>query len=138
MSEAVVRAPFVPGIRLVRLLWRLLGPLAFAGILVVWPKVLGASDDFNNQAMIAALFVVGFALLSSLVMELLSPRNKDLRLLRIRTHRAERLTAIARGLLLILLGTELAIYLVRANGWSESVAAQPDALEVDDFRHSKV
>jgi small-conductance mechanosensitive channel len=122
-AKTPARAPLVPGIRLVRLLWRMLGPVAIAANLVLWCRILGASDDLCRQAWVAALYVLGFSLLSSLIMELLSPRNKDLRLLRMRTHRAERLAAIARGLLVVLLGTQLAIYLVRANGWSESVAA---------------
>ncbi len=124
MTEAALtRAPFVPGIRLIRLLWRMMGPLAVAANLVVWPLLLGASEDIKHQANVAALFVIGFAFVSSLITEILSPRNKDLRCIKMADHQAERLSAIVRALAIILLGTELAIYLVRANGWSESVAS---------------
>ncbi len=117
------RAPFVPGIRLVRILWRLLLPLAVVGNLVGWAWLLGASDDLKRQTLVAGAFILGFSLLASLIQELLSPRNAELRILRVSDRRAERLMAVARSLLLILLGTQLAIYLVRANGWNEAVAA---------------
>jgi len=126
MTDAVEhgpRAPFVPGIRLVRILWRMLLPLAVVGNLVCWAWLLGASDPLKRQALVAGAFILGFSLLASLVQELLSPRNAELRIIRVPDHRAARLMAVARGLLFILLGTELAIYLVRANGWNEAVAA---------------
>ncbi len=115
--------PFVPGIRLLRILWRMLAPLAVAANIVAATWLLGGSDDLKHQALVTGAFIAGFTLLASIIQELLSPTNAELRIIPVADHRAERLTAIVRGLLFVLLGTELAIYLVRANGWSESAAA---------------
>ncbi len=126
MSEAAVPerkpVPLVPGIRVVRVFWRMLAPLAVAANIVAFTWLLGGSDDLRHQALVTAAFIAGFTLLASVIQELLSPTNADLRIIPVADHRAERLTAIVRGLLFVLLGTELAIYLVRANDWSESVA----------------
>lgn len=127
MNDAVAPerkpVPFVPGIRIVRILWRMLAPLAVAANLIAWTWLLEGSDALKYQALVTAAFITGFSLLASIIQELLSPTNADLRIIPVADHRAERLTSIVRGLLFVLLGTELAIYLVRANGWSESVAA---------------
>ncbi len=117
------RTPFVPAIRLLRILWRMLGPLAMAALLVAWTWLLGGSESLKQQALVTAAFIAGFALIASVIQELLSPKNPSLRIIQVPDHRAERLAAVVRSLLFVLLGTELAIYLVHANGWSESVAA---------------
>ena len=117
------RTPLVPAIRLLRILWRMLGPLAGAGLLVAWTWLLDGSEDLKQQALVTGAFIAAFAFLSSLIRELLSPKNPSLRLIQVPDHRAERLAAVVRSLLYVLIGTQLAIYLVHANGWSESVAA---------------
>jgi small-conductance mechanosensitive channel len=123
MTDQPALAPLAPGLRFLRVAWRMLAPLAVALNLVAWPWILGASDALKHQALVAAGILLGFALLMALIQEVLSPRNAALRVVPMADHRAERLTAIARAVLLVLLGTELAIYVVRANDWSESVAS---------------
>lgn len=127
--EEKKRAPLVLGIRLLRVVWRLLAPLAVAVNLVLWAHLLGASESLKEQALVTAGYIFGFALLVALAREILSPQNAELRLLLIPDYRAERLFKIIRAVLFIVLGTHLAIYLVRANGWSESVAALLEVTE---------
>ncbi len=116
------RAPLVPGIRILRMLWRMLPPILIGGNLVAAAHLLGASDELKHQALVVALFIVGFTLVMAVVKELLSPHRPRLRIIRVSDYRAERLAAVAKALLFVLLGTELAIYLVNANGWSPALA----------------
>ena len=50
------RGPLVPRIRILRVLWRMLGPLAVAANLVVWSRLLGASASLQEQAVVAAIY----------------------------------------------------------------------------------
>ena len=117
------RAPLLPGLRLVRIVARLLPTLAVAATLVIAAYVFAVPDALRRQALVVALFLIGFRLVSALVSEVLSPFRRNLRLIDMPDHRAKRLASIVRGVLWILFGTEVAIYLVRANGWNESVSA---------------
>jgi small-conductance mechanosensitive channel len=103
--------------------WRLLGPVAVAANLVLWAWLLGAGEALRRQALVAGLVLVGAGLVSALIREVLSPKNAELRLVPVPDHRAQRLSAILGAVVYVLLFTELAIYLVRTNGWSESVAS---------------
>jgi len=128
-AALAIRTPLVLGIRLTRMLWRMLATLALALNLVAWAWLLDAPAGLMEQALVAAGYIAAYGFLVALAQEIFSPRNAELRLLPLADHRAERLLAIARGVLFIVLGTHLAIYLVRANQWSESVAALLTVLE---------
>ena len=117
------RPPLLLGVRIVRIVARLLPVLAVALALIAAAYIFGLSDDLKRQAWVVVAFLVGFRFVSSLASEVLSPYRSSLRLVAMPDHRAKRLAAIVRGLLWVLVGTEVAIYLVRANDWNESVAA---------------
>lgn len=117
-----MKAPLALSIRLMRLARRLLLPLAVSLNLVGWTWLLGASDDLKHQALVASAFILGFALLSGIVGGALSPLRSELRLIPMADYRARRITRIITWILAVLFYTELAIYLVRANGWSETLA----------------
>lgn len=117
------RTPLLLGLRLVRIFARLVPALAAAIVVVACAYVLGASDPLKRQAWVVAAFILGFRLVTSLFTEVLSPHRPRMRLWRMPDHRAKRMAAMVQGLTWVLLGTEVAIYLVRANDWSESVAA---------------
>jgi small-conductance mechanosensitive channel len=112
----------VPLIRFLRILWRMLPPLFVGGLLVLAAQLLGASDKLRQQAWIAAGVIVAFSLVGAVIQEVLSPNRAALRLVPMRTHRAERLMAVLKLLLLVLLGTELLIYVSEANHWNPAVA----------------
>ena len=116
------RVPLVPGIRLVRILWRLLAPLAVGANVLAWAWLLGAAEALRRQALVVAVAIVVVGIVLAVVQEFLSPKNAELRLVPVKDHRAERLAAIIRAVVYVLLFTELSIYLVRVNAWSESVA----------------
>lgn len=122
MTAPETRAPLLPGIRLLRILWRMLPPLLIGGNLVAAAYLMGASPALQRQALVVALFIVGFTLVMSILREVLSPQRPGMRLLKVSDSRAERLAAVTRALFFVLLGTELAIYLVEANGWNPAVA----------------
>ncbi len=117
------RAPLVPWIRILRVLWRMVAPFAVAANIVAWTHLLGGSDELKHQSLVTGLFILGFSLVASLIQEVLSPSNAELRLVDLKDHQAARMMTIVRGLLFTLLGTELAIWLVEANGWNPSIAA---------------
>ena len=121
--EAPRRAPLVPGIRILRILWRMVLPLAVAANLVGWTHLLDGSEELKRQSLVMGLFVLGFSLVASLIQEVLSPSNGELRLVNLKDHQAQRMMTIIKGLLFTLLGTELAIWLVEANGWNPSISA---------------
>ena len=121
-TSIVRRAPLVPGLRFLRMLWRMLPPLAVSGVVVAAAYLFDASEGLRQQAWIVAAAITGFSLLGALFTEILSPHRPSLRLIAMKDHRAERLVAVARTLLLVLLGTEVAIYLVNANGWNPAAA----------------
>lgn len=122
MNVAFGRAPLVPAVRAVRILWRLLAPLAAVLCLHVVPRWLGAEEHLLAQARTVGWFVLGFALALALVKEVLSPVRPGLRLVRVGDHRAERISNILKGLALVLLGTELGIWLIEANDWNPAAA----------------
>lgn len=122
MTSSTPLAPLLPGVRLLRILWRMLPPLFFGGILILAVHLLTSRENLREQSIIVALFVAGFAFVMAIVREVLSPFRPGMRMIRMKDHRAERLTAILRALLYVLLGTELAIYLVEANNWNPAAA----------------
>ncbi len=122
MTSAPVARPWFLGIRVVRILWRLLTPLALVLLLVLTPGWLGASPPVVAQARVVGWFVLAFAAAVALVKEVLSPARPGLRLVPVSDARAVRLTNIVAGLAFVLLATELAIFLIRANDWSPAAA----------------
>ncbi|MGE0192059.1 MAG: mechanosensitive ion channel family protein [Planctomycetota bacterium] len=122
MNAVFTSAPLVPGVRLVRVLWRLLTPLAIVLCLHVVPGWLGASDALAAQARRASWFVLAYALVVALSKEVLSPVRPGLRLVKIGDSRAERISNILKGLAFVVLATELAIWLIHANEWSPAAA----------------
>ncbi len=116
------RAPLLPGIRFLRVLWRMLPPLFVGANLVLAAHLLEASDNLSHQSWVAAGVITAFSLVGALIHEVLSPHRPGMRLVPMRSHRAERLMAVLKLLLLILLGTELLIYIAQANEWNPSVA----------------
>ena len=121
-ASAPARAPLVPLIRVLRILWRMLPPLFVGGLLMLAAHLLGASEKLRHQALIAAIVIAAFSLVGAVIQEVLSPNRPALRLIPMRTHRAERLMAVLKLLLLVLLGTELLIYIAEANDWNPAVA----------------
>lgn len=121
MSRA--RPPLLLGIRLLRMLWRVLLPAAIAAQLLLGPWLLGAEPALAAQAARIALFLGVAAVANALVQELLSPKRSQMRWIPVPDHRAERLAAISKSLIYVLFVTESLIYLVRANQWSEAVAS---------------
>lgn len=117
------RAPLAPRIRILRVLWRMVLPFAVAANIVGWTYLLEASEDIQRQSWVIGLFILGFSLVASLIQEVLSPTNAELRILKLKDHQAQRMMTIVKGLLFTLFGTEVAIWLVEANNWNPSLAA---------------
>ncbi len=115
--------PLLPGIRLLRMLWRMLPPVFIGVNLIAWAHLLDASESLKRQALVTSLFIIAFTGVAALVREILSPHRPGMRLVAMADHRAERLAAVVRALAFIFLFTELAIYLVHANEWHEAVAS---------------
>ena len=131
MSEFASTAPappaphrFVvaPGIRLGRILWRLMPWLSLALVVVGATWVLGASAHALTQIALAGVVVIGFGLLLAIVTETLSPDRADLRLIPVSDARAQRIAVTLRVLLFFLLLTRVAAELLDANDWHPGVA----------------
>ncbi|MEZ6006662.1 MAG: mechanosensitive ion channel [Planctomycetota bacterium] len=122
MNVVFTSAPLVPGVRLVRVFWRLLTPLAVVLCLHLVPGWLGASDALAEQARRSSWFVLAYALAVALTKEVLSPLRPGLRLVKVGDSRAERISNILKGLAFVVLATELAIWLIHVNGWSPAAA----------------
>jgi hypothetical protein len=60
------RVPLVLGIRLARVLWRMLGWLALAANLLAWAWLLGASESLKEQALVSAIYIAAFSFLVAL------------------------------------------------------------------------
>ena len=117
------RAPLAPGIRILRVLWRMVVPFAIAANIVGWTYLLDTSDDTKRQSWVIGLFILGFSLVASLIQEVLSPTNAELRMVKLKDHQAQRMMTIVKGLLFTLFGTQVAIWLVEANKWNPSLSA---------------
>lgn len=116
------RVPFVPGVRAMRVLWRMAVPIVVAIQLVVWPLILQAPEHVLAQARTIAWTILAFFLFMGLVREILSPLRPGLRLVPLSDLRAQRIDAILRTLAILFLGAELAIYLIRVNRWNDAAA----------------
>lgn len=117
------RAPLVPGIRLLRIAWRLAPHLAVCALAVAAAWALGASASVRVQVLGACAFVAGWSLVRALVLEVLSPQRPGLRLVPLTDGQAVRVEAAARALLWILLLTEAGAWLLRSSGSNPSFAA---------------
>jgi small-conductance mechanosensitive channel len=125
-AEAITgepRVPFAPLLRGGRILWRLVPWLGTGAVLLVAAFALDASDPIRRQAIVVAGALAAYALLTSLVAEMLSPNRAALRMVPISDQRAEQFAFAARILLFFLLVTELGQWLVAENDWRPSVAA---------------
>ncbi len=116
------RPPLLLGIRMLRIMWRMLLALAVAANLIFVPWMLGADAGVLAQMQRVALYLSITALASAIIQELLSPNRSQMRWIPVADHRAQRLAAIAKSLLYILFFTETLIYLVEVNEWSDTVA----------------
>ncbi len=120
MTTATFRPLGVFHIRALRVLWRMLVPIAVAANVVLWPKLLGASEAIQHQAFVAAIYILVATGIVALATEILSPQRPELRLVPLTDRRADRMATVVRWVCLVLLCTELARYFVRANAWSEA------------------
>ena len=122
-ASAPRSVPFAPLLRAGRILWRMVPWLGAATVLVVAALVFEASPALWRQAVVVALALAAYALLTALVAEVLSPNRAALRMLRLSDRRAERLAFGFRVLLFFLLVTDVGAWLVHENQWRSSVAA---------------
>ena len=120
---AAAKSLWVPRIRLLRILWRLLSPLALGTFLVVAVRLLGLPERFRGQASTILAILVAYGLLWGLVWEILAPLKPELRLVSLSDDRARRLATMFKWILLLVLGVELALYLLEANAVHPAFAA---------------
>lgn len=113
----------VPGIRALSILWRLLLPLGIGTFVVVVARVFALSPELQQQSYAVFFFLLGYGFLLALVDEILAPFRPKLRLLPISDAGARRLATVTKLLLLLLLGGELAIYLLETNRAHPALAA---------------
>jgi|GEM_PF-3310696 len=117
------RAPLVPGIRLLRIGWRVAPHLALCALALAVAWTLDASASVRPQVLGACAFVAGWSFLRALVLEGLSPQRPGLRLVPLSDGQAIRVAAAARALLWILLLTEAGAWLLHSSGSSPAFAA---------------
>ena len=109
------RAPLAPGLRLLRLLWRVLPTIGVVLFAEAAALLLGAGADLLRQVHVCAIFVGAWSVLRALALEVLSPIRSALRMIPISDLRAVRLAAWVKVLLAFLLATELSTWLLVAN-----------------------
>lgn len=112
-----------PRIRMLRVLWRVLRPLALGAFLLVAVRLLGLPDTFHEQATVVFLILVVYGVLWALALEALAPFRPELRLVPATDDRARRLAAIVQWFLLLAVGLQLALYLLEANAVHPAFAA---------------
>ncbi|MBL9089387.1 MAG: mechanosensitive ion channel [Planctomycetia bacterium] len=123
MSPAGTPRRWVPGLRALRLLWRMAPHLALVGLGLAATALLGADATLRRQVLGTGLFLLGWSLLRGLLVEVLSPVRPALRLVRLDDARAAQVSMAGRALLFALLLTEGGRWLVRSAGGSPAVAA---------------
>ena len=113
---------FAPGLRLARILWRVLPWFAFtaAGLFALW--LFKVSSAVMGQARLSGMVVLLYAVLAAIVRELFSPDRPWLRMVPVSDLRAQRLSTTLRGVLFFLLLSSLGIRLVVENGWHREAA----------------
>jgi len=114
---------WLPGLRALRVLWRMAPHLALAGLGLAAAALLDADATVRGQVVGAGLFLLGWSFLRALLLEVLSPVRPALRLLRLDDARAAQVGMAGRALLFALLLTEGGRWLVRSAGGSPAVAA---------------
>jgi len=114
---------WLPGLRALRVLWRMAPHLALAGLGLAAAALLDADATVRGQVVGAGLFLLGWSFLRALLLEVLSPVRPALRLLRLDDARAAQVGMAGRALLFALLLTEGCRWLVRSAGGSPAVAA---------------
>ena len=110
------RAPLAPGLRLVRMLWRVVPPAAFVVLAEAAAALLGAPEAVRRQVHVGAIFVGAWAVLRAIVLEVLSPVRPALRMVPLSDLRAVQVAAWLKVVLAFLLATELSTWLLEANG----------------------
>jgi small-conductance mechanosensitive channel len=112
-----------PGLRLIRMTWRMLPHLAFAAIALAGAWLLEVGAERRHQVLVACGFLAGWSFLRALATELLSPHRPGLRVLPLDDVDATRASAAVRILLGILLVTELGRWLLERNGAAPALGA---------------
>ena len=126
MSSAPARAErprvFAPGLRLARILWRILPMLAWIGVGLLTALLFGANDAAMEQVLLVAAALLVYRVVAAMVRETLSPDRPWLRLIPMSDLRAHRLdTALRAGLFFVTM-TSVGIHLVYTNGWNPGLA----------------
>jgi potassium-dependent mechanosensitive channel len=110
------RAPLAPGLRLARMLWRVVPPAGFVVLAEAAAALLDAPDAVRRQVHVGAGFVGAWAVLRAIVLEVLSPVRPALRMVPLSDLRAVQVAAWLKVVLAFLLATELSTWLLEANG----------------------
>jgi len=116
------RIVFAPGLRLARIVWRILPPVALCAVVLLGVWLLQAPSAALVPVLVSTGAVVAYALLKALVTEVFSPDRPELRLVPVSDARARRLAGTLRALLFFYLVTTLGAWLVETNGWYRGVA----------------
>lgn len=111
-----------PGLRVARLLWRIL-PICgwvLAGLLAA--RIFGADAAAMGQVLLVASAFLGYGIAAALLREVLSPDRPWLRILPVSDLRAHRVDMSLRSVLFFVLLSQVGIYLVSLNGWDPIIA----------------
>ncbi len=122
-AHAAWRPLLLPGIRLGRLLWRLLPHAGAALVLWAIARILQAGPRLLDLVDIAVVALLVYGGARSLIRELLAPERPSLRLIPL-PDRSARLLAAGLGFFLaVLVAAEAGRHIVLAAPWNPSVAA---------------
>jgi len=113
---------FAPGLRLARILWRVLPMLAWIGVGLLTARLFGANDTAMEQVLLVAAALLGYRVAAAMLREALSPDRPWLRLVPMSDLRAHRLDTALRAVLFFVTMTSVGIHLVYTNGWNPGLA----------------
>lgn len=114
---------WLPGLRGLRLLWRMAPHLALVGLALAATALLDADATLRHQVLGGGVFLLGWSFVRALLVEIVSPVRPALRLVPLDDARAAQLGMAGRALLLALLVTEGGRWLVRSVDGSAALAA---------------